>query len=189
MLQKVCPVGLRADGSGMLISVSRGISSKAAMGPGAMAAEARRLRDEINALRTAHVVRHSLEAAAECATSISQAVERMVATALDNTHKKALSDVTLLATAVPECLPESSAAAAAAAATAVPVAGAGAGSGDDGMLRDYQRDFLSSAIASNALQFGQFTLKSGRVSPYFFNAGSFHSGANIASLSRCALYK
>ena len=48
----------------------------------------------------------------------------------------------------------------------------------------YQREFLELAIARNALRFGEFTLKSGRVSPYFFNAGLFDSGAALAALGR-----
>ena len=46
------------------------------------------------------------------------------------------------------------------------------------------REFLDLAVARNALRFGEFTLKSGRVSPYFFNAGLFDSGAALASLGR-----
>lgn len=45
-----------------------------------------------------------------------------------------------------------------------------------------QRAFLELAVARNVLRFGQFTLKSGRVSPYFFNAGLFNSGAALATL-------
>ena len=51
-------------------------------------------------------------------------------------------------------------------------------------MRDYQRDFLDFAIDRGVLRFGQFTLKSGRVSPYFFNAGLFNSGAALARLGR-----
>jgi orotate phosphoribosyltransferase len=47
-----------------------------------------------------------------------------------------------------------------------------------------QRAFLDLAIARNVLRFGEFTLKSGRVSPYFFNAGLFDSGAALATLGR-----
>lgn len=52
-------------------------------------------------------------------------------------------------------------------------------------MRDYQRDFLGFAIERGVLRFGAFTLKSGRVSPYFFNAGLFDSGAALARLGRC----
>ena len=52
-------------------------------------------------------------------------------------------------------------------------------------MRDYQRDFLDFAICRGVLRFGQFTLKSGRISPYFFNAGLFNSGAALARLGRC----
>lgn len=51
-------------------------------------------------------------------------------------------------------------------------------------MQPYQRDFLELALARNALRFGQFTLKSGRISPYFFNAGMFDSGAALAQLGR-----
>jgi len=49
-------------------------------------------------------------------------------------------------------------------------------------VHDYQRRFLDLALAHNVLRFGEFTLKSGRVSPYFFNAGLFSSGAALAAL-------
>jgi orotate phosphoribosyltransferase len=49
---------------------------------------------------------------------------------------------------------------------------------------DYQRDFLDLALAHRVLRFGEFTLKSGRVSPYFFNAGLFDSGAALARLGK-----
>lgn len=51
-------------------------------------------------------------------------------------------------------------------------------------LQQYQREFIECAIALNALRFGEFTLKSGRISPYFFNAGAFSSGAALALLGR-----
>jgi orotate phosphoribosyltransferase len=51
-------------------------------------------------------------------------------------------------------------------------------------MHDYQREFLSFAIEIGALGFGDFTLKSGRQSPYFFNAGRFNSGARLARLAR-----
>lgn len=47
----------------------------------------------------------------------------------------------------------------------------------------YKSDFLDLAIASNALTFGTFTLKSGRVSPYFFNMGLFSTGQLVSTLA------
>jgi orotate phosphoribosyltransferase len=51
-------------------------------------------------------------------------------------------------------------------------------------MRDYQREFLDFAIERDVLRFGEFKLKSGRISPYFFNAGLFNSGAALARLGR-----
>jgi orotate phosphoribosyltransferase len=53
------------------------------------------------------------------------------------------------------------------------------------LIEQYQRDFIEMAIDVGALKFGDFTLKSGRKSPYFFNAGTFCTGANLATLGRC----
>jgi orotate phosphoribosyltransferase len=51
-------------------------------------------------------------------------------------------------------------------------------------MQDYQRQFLDFALARQVLRFGEFTLKSGRKSPYFFNAGLFNSGASLAAVGR-----
>ncbi|MCU7844128.1 MAG: orotate phosphoribosyltransferase [Candidatus Thiodiazotropha sp. (ex Monitilora ramsayi)] len=51
-------------------------------------------------------------------------------------------------------------------------------------MQDYQRDFLDFALDVGVLRFGEFTLKSGRISPYFFNAGLFNTGASLARLGR-----
>lgn len=51
-------------------------------------------------------------------------------------------------------------------------------------MQAYQRDFIKFALERGVLRFGEFTLKSGRVSPYFFNAGLFDSGLALAKLGR-----
>ncbi len=52
-------------------------------------------------------------------------------------------------------------------------------------MHNYQLEFIDLALAREALRFGRFTLKSGRESPYFFNAGLFSDGAAAAVLGRC----
>ena len=49
-------------------------------------------------------------------------------------------------------------------------------------MKDYQTEFLNFAIKNEVLKFGEFTLKSGRLSPYFFNFGLFRSGSSLAKL-------
>jgi orotate phosphoribosyltransferase len=51
-------------------------------------------------------------------------------------------------------------------------------------MQDYQRSFIEFALDHEVLRFGEFTLKSGRTSPYFFNAGLFNTGARLAALGR-----
>jgi orotate phosphoribosyltransferase len=52
-------------------------------------------------------------------------------------------------------------------------------------MHNYQLEFIDLAMSREALRFGRFTLKSGRESPYFFNAGLFSDGAAAAALGRC----
>ena len=49
----------------------------------------------------------------------------------------------------------------------------------------FQQDFIELALECEVLQFGEFELKSGRISPYFFNAGRFSTGGALARLGRC----
>lgn len=51
-------------------------------------------------------------------------------------------------------------------------------------MKPYQQQFIELAIETSVLRFGSFTLKSGRVSPYFFNSGLFNTGASLARLGR-----
>jgi orotate phosphoribosyltransferase len=52
-------------------------------------------------------------------------------------------------------------------------------------MQPYQQEFIELALAQQVLRFGEFRLKSGRLSPYFFNAGLFNTGAAVATLGRC----
>jgi orotate phosphoribosyltransferase len=52
-------------------------------------------------------------------------------------------------------------------------------------MHNYQLEFIDLALSREALRFGSFTLKSGRQSPYFFNAGLFSDGAAASALGRC----
>ncbi len=51
-------------------------------------------------------------------------------------------------------------------------------------MHDYQREFIELSITGEVLRFGEFRLKSGRLSPYFFNAGLFNTGRAVAALGR-----
>lgn len=52
-------------------------------------------------------------------------------------------------------------------------------------MQEYQRKFIELALNRGVLKFGSFVLKSGRVSPYFFNAGGFSTGSDLAALGSC----
>ena len=52
-------------------------------------------------------------------------------------------------------------------------------------MKDYQQSFLNLAIKAKALEFGEFKLKSGRLSPYFFNAANMLNGCNLYELAKC----
>ena len=49
-------------------------------------------------------------------------------------------------------------------------------------MQNYKTEFIKFALSRNVLRFGEFKLKSGRISPYFFNAGLFNTGADLARL-------
>jgi orotate phosphoribosyltransferase len=51
-------------------------------------------------------------------------------------------------------------------------------------MEQYQKDFVDFMLEIGALKFGEFTLKSGRVSPYFFNAGAFNTGEHLSKLGK-----
>jgi orotate phosphoribosyltransferase len=56
-------------------------------------------------------------------------------------------------------------------------------------MQAYQTEFIELAHRYDVLRFGEFTLKSGRISPYFFNAGAFSSGGALAALGRCYAHR
>mmetsp|Transcript_38891 Transcript_38891/g.79527 ORF Transcript_38891/g.79527 Transcript_38891/m.79527 type:complete len:117 (-) Transcript_38891:686-1036(-) len=63
-------------------------------------------------------------------------------------------------------------------------AGAAASDEDEVAVAPYQKEFLEFSLAEGVLKFGSFVLKSGRTSPYFFNAGLFASGAAMYKLGK-----
>ena len=58
---------------------------------------------------------------------------------------------------------------------------------DTGRMQNYKQQFFELAMARGNLKFGEFTLKSGRISPYFFNAGGFDDGQSLQLLYYNAL--
>ena len=114
-LEEACAAGFNAEGTAMLIPVSRGISRAADP-----AAAAKELVETINAVRIK----------------------------LRDTSTSSSNDST----------------------------------NDNDTIEPYQKQFLEFSLAQNVLKFGSFVLKSGRTSPYFFNAGLFASGAALFKL-------
>tara|TARA_B100000745_G_scaffold30274_1_gene19114 strand:+ start:268 stop:909 length:642 start_codon:yes stop_codon:yes gene_type:complete len=51
-------------------------------------------------------------------------------------------------------------------------------------MEQYQKDFVDFTLETGVLKFGEFTLKSGRISPYFFNAGLFNTGSHLSQLGK-----
>mmetsp|Transcript_17037 Transcript_17037/g.17787 ORF Transcript_17037/g.17787 Transcript_17037/m.17787 type:complete len:519 (+) Transcript_17037:20-1576(+) len=123
-IESVCKAALRQDGSGLLISVSRGISDpKAAIDGKGMGDVAQRYRDEINSWRT---------------ITVNEEQQQQQQQQQNQTQQ----------------------------------------------LLQHQVDFIELAIKNKVLQFGSYKLKSGRISPYFFNAGFFCSGESITLMCR-----
>ena len=126
-LASACKAGLNDAGTGMLIPVSRSVSGAADPG-----AEAQRLKDEINAARSAVLEARGVKKRKQ----------------IDNTNEDH------------------------------------GGGGGGGGVALYQKEFLEFSLQEGVLKFGSFVLKSGRTSPYFFNAGLFSSGSALHKLGK-----
>ncbi|KAG7345793.1 orotate phosphoribosyltransferase [Nitzschia inconspicua] len=134
-LEAALEAGLNAEGSGMLIPVSRGISQ--AERPGVAAKE---LVDAINAVRDKIVAGNNNNN--------------------NNNNNNKTYDVDMAATSSTTSSSSSS----------------------SSSIQPYQMEFLEFSLEVGVLKFGSFTLKSGRISPYFFNAGLFATGAALFQL-------
>ena len=139
-----------------MLAVSRGISSQASKGTGAMRAEAQRLQNEINAQREAFLQRAAEQVVDALSTTVAQGVASMV-DALGCVATNVLHTTTK---DTEESIKEVQ------------------------ELKAYQKDFISFAIEREVLSFGRFQLKSGRISPYFFNVGKFCTGGCLSTISR-----
>jgi uridine monophosphate synthetase len=160
-LQLALEAGLNAHASGMLIPVSRGISR--AENPAQAAME---LVDAINVVRDkikagSHDDRNNPDTTM---TTVSMEAGDPINATQDDNMKEGSKDDNDMATVTMTITTTTTTA--------------------ETSLKPYQREFLEFSLQTEVLKFGSFTLKSGRVSPYFFNAGLFATGFALYQLGQ-----
>ena len=162
-LHDACRYGMNTMGSGMIIPISRGIST--ATNP---KNAAREFHQQIQTIRNQKIAEYqrnnniNTTATAAVTTTANVVVFEVTDVSsittpptLDNDNNKSIQTTTSSTT--PQQQPQQ-------------------------LLQDYQKEFIQFSIKQKVLQFGTYTLKSGRVSPYFFNAGLFHTGYALYEL-------